>query len=95
MAYENTGLLARNERKEKDTNPDFSGTINVEGVDYWLSGWTKEGREGTKLAGKRYFSLSVKPKNPRDGGAPGPTSVPTSKPASRTDGDDVYGDVPF
>lgn len=74
MAYENTGLLARNERKEKDTHPDFSGTLNIDGVEYWLSGWTKEGREGTKLAGKRYFSLSVKPKNP-----------PAEKPVQKTE----------
>lgn len=91
MAYENTGLLARNERKEKDTHPDFSGTINIEGVDYWLSGWTKEGREGTKLAGKRYFSLSVKPKNPDAG-----FSAPAAKPAaSKPLLEDDSSDIPF
>ena len=64
MGYDNTnsGLLARNERKQSDTHPDFTGTINVDGVDYWLSAWVKEGREGSKMAGKKFFSLSVKAK---------------------------------
>lgn len=62
--YDNTnsGILARNDRKETENHPDFTGTINVEGRDYWLSGWTKEGREGTKMEGRKFFSLSVRPK---------------------------------
>jgi hypothetical protein len=59
----NSGLLARNERKQSDTHPDFTGSINVDGVEYWLSAWVKEGREGSKMAGKKFFSLSVKPKD--------------------------------
>lgn len=64
MSYDNTnaGILAKNDRKEKDTHPDYTGTINVDGVEYWLSGWVKEGRDGTKMAGRKFFSLSVKPK---------------------------------
>lgn len=64
MAYDNTnsGLLAKNTRKEKDTHPAYTGSINVDGKDYWISAWVKEGREGTKLEGQKYFSLSVKPK---------------------------------
>lgn len=72
MTYDNsnTGLLARNDRKEKDSHPDFKGSINVDGVEYWLSAWTKEGRDGTKLAGKKYFSLSVTPKEEQAKPAP-------------------------
>lgn len=64
MAYEakpNTGILSKNQRKEKDTHPDITGSINVDGKDYWLSGWAKTGSNGT------FYSLSVKPK---DGQAP-------------------------
>lgn len=101
MAYDNSnsGLLAKNQRKEKDTHPDYSGSINIDGQDYWLSGWIKEGREGTKLEGQKYFSLSVKPKEAaaapqRRAPAPAPAAPQRRQPApaSITDMDD---DIPF
>lgn len=90
MSYDNTnsGLLARNERKEKDTQPDFTGSINVEGVEYWLSGWTKEGKPGSKLEGKRYFSLSVRRKDSQV-----PAAAP--KPAGGSGFEDMDDDIPF
>lgn len=65
MAYDNTnkGTLGRNKRKEKDSHPSHTGKINVDGKDYWLSAWVKDGQGGEK-----FFSLSVKPKE--EGGTP-------------------------
>lgn len=83
--YDNTnsGILSRNERKEKDTHPDFTGQINVEGVDYWLSGWIKERRDGSG----KFFSLSVRRKEERASqGRRGPAS-----PAAQ----DFDDDIPF
>lgn len=59
MAYEqkpNSGSLFANERKEKDSHPSHTGTCNIDGTDYYISAWVKEGN------GKRFFSLSFKPK---------------------------------
>lgn len=54
--YDNTnsGALFVNTRKERENQPDRNGSINVDGVDYWISGWLKKDRNG-----KNYLSLSV------------------------------------
>ena len=56
--YDNTnrGVLFKNDRKEKDTHPNMKGSINVEGVEYWVSAWTKDGQNG------KFISLSLTPK---------------------------------
>ena len=61
MPWDNTnsGILKRNTRKEKDSHPSHTGSINVEGVEYWLSAWVKE------KDGEKFFSLAIKPKEPR------------------------------
>ena len=80
--YDNTnkGILGRNDRKTQDTQPDFSGSINIEGRDYWLSGWVKERKDGSG----RFFSLSVKPKD----GANAPA-------APSQNNVDLDSDIPF
>jgi hypothetical protein len=101
MAYDNTnsGLLAKNDRKEKDSHPDYRGSINIEGQEYWLSAWVKVGREGSKLEGQKYFSLSAQPKEeqqqrraPAPAPAPPPRRQQTQQRTSITDMDD---DIPF
>ena len=95
MNYDNTnsGILSRNERKEKDTHPDFKGSINVAGVDYWGSGWTKEGKPGGAMEGKKFFSLSVQPKEPKYQAAPEPKRAAPK--ASGSGFDDMDSDIPF
>ena len=87
MSYDNTnsGMLARNDKKEKDTHPDFKGSINVDGKEYWLSAWTKEGKPGGKMEGRKYFSLSVSPKD-------APVSAPVQKKV--TTFDQLDDDIP-
>ena len=83
MAYDNTnsGLLARNDKQGNDSRPDYRGSINVDGTEYWLSAWIKTGRDGTKLAGQKYMSLSVQPKGDWGTPAPAPAHAPAPAPA--------------
>jgi hypothetical protein len=82
--YENAnrGILARNDKQGNESRPDYRGSINVAGVEYWLSAWIREGREGTKLEGQKYMSLSVQPKDAQPAYAPAPTPVALTAPAA-------------
>ena len=56
--YDNTnrGVLFKG-KKEEENHPDYEGSINVGGVEYWLNAWLKTSKNGNK-----FMSLSVKPK---------------------------------
>jgi len=34
-----TGFMSRNDRKERDTQPDSTGNATIDGVDYFLDAW--------------------------------------------------------
>lgn len=70
--YDNTnkGALFTNNKKTTERHPDYTGTINVDGVDYWLSAWVRDSRVGKML------SLSVGDR--KDGAGPsGPKTLDT------------------
>lgn len=71
--YDNTnsGMLARNKRKEKDTHPEYTGSINADGVEYWMSAWVKVGKPGSKLDGEKYFSIAITRKDAPPGNSKG------------------------
>lgn len=56
VEYDNSGALFKNTRKEKETHSDYNGSVTIEGKQYWISAWVKEGQKG------KFFSLSFKPK---------------------------------
>ena len=59
MAYETkelSGSLFKNKKKEKDSHPNMTGSAKINGVEYWVSAWTKG--EGDK----RWISLAFKKK---------------------------------
>ena len=43
---DNSGSLFKNDRREKDTHPHATGSALIDGVEYWVSAWTKEGKSG-------------------------------------------------
>jgi hypothetical protein len=107
MTYDNTnsGMLAANERKAKDTHPTHTGFINVEGREYWVSAWVNTGKEGGKMAGKKFFSLKLKPKDeqPQKQGEGERKMWPASAPGTAADNvkrnpapsEDFDDDIPF
>lgn len=80
MAYENTGTISKNKKKEKPNHPDITGRANINGVDYWVSGWAKTGQSGP------FYSLAFKPKDEQQ------TARPASAPAQTGLDDD---EIPF
>lgn len=61
MAYEiknNTGTLRKNDRKEKDTHPDYKGSSVINDREYWVSAWLKTDKNGAK-----YMSFSYTAKD--------------------------------
>lgn len=83
----NTGMLMRNRNRETEKHPEFTGSINVDGVEYWLSAWVNTGKEGSKIEGQKYFSLKIKPKDEIK-------SKPKAPPKAQ-DLDDLDDDIPF
>ena len=61
MQYDNSnrGAIFKNDDKQQDNHPDYKGSLNVNGVDLWVSGWLKT----SEKTGKKFMSLSVKPKD--------------------------------
>jgi hypothetical protein len=57
MKFDNSGAIFVNDRKETEKHPDRTGSITVEGKEYWLNGWLKKDKNG-----KPFLSLSVKAK---------------------------------
>lgn len=78
--YDNTnkGVLFVNDRKQSDTHPDRRGSLNIDGKEYWVSGWDKQTSRGDTI------SLSVQPKEAAKPSAP---AQRTEKAASNFDDD--------
>lgn len=65
---DNSGVLFKNDKKEQEKHPDYKGSIMVDGTEYWLSAWIKEGKSG------KFMGLAVSPKD---------AQPPASKPAPK------------
>jgi hypothetical protein len=85
MPYDNdgSGVLFKNKKKDTETKPDYTGSIEIDGKDYWLSAWINVGKPTSRIPGETFMSLKANIKEPH---------VPTSPVRDTTDVDD---DIPF
>lgn len=60
MAYDNnnSGALFINDKKQKDTDPDFKGDATINNQQVWLSAWKNESKSG-----KKYIAVKFKAKD--------------------------------
>lgn len=79
----NSGALFKNDKQGNESRPDYRGTLDVNGQQFWISAWLKSSKAGAK-----YMSLAVQPKQAKDVKG----AVAHKAPASTADFDD---DVPF
>jgi hypothetical protein len=85
----NTGALFANDKEGNEKRPDYRGKLNINGVEYRLSGWVRTPKSG----GKKFLSLKAEPIEqapPRP--APGPPYPSQAKPEPVTDDVD---EIPF
>lgn len=62
MAFEqkpNSGALFKNDKREKDGDPQARGSALIGGVEYWIKAWTNEGAKG------KWQKLAFEPKQER------------------------------
>ena len=81
----NRGVLFKNDRKvEGDKKPEYTGSLNVDGVEFFLDAWLKVGKSGAK-----FMSVSVKRKDKQT------AATPAAKPTPAGSGFDDFDADPF
>lgn len=82
--YDNTnrGAIWKNDNKTEDKHPDFKGSLNVDGVEYWVSAWRR--KEGAKESSPA-LSFKIQPKEK-------PVATPAPAPNAF---DNFEDDIPF
>ena len=84
MAYEqrdNSGSLFKNDKKESEKHPDYTGNGMIDGKEYRLSAWIKIGKNGKFMSLAFTLKDEVKKADPISSG--------------RLPHDDMNDDVPF
>ena len=63
--YDNTnrGSIWKNEKKLTENHPDFTGSLNVDGKEFWVSAWKRkpDAKEGSPALS---FAVSEKEQKP-------------------------------
>jgi hypothetical protein len=84
----NRGAIWKNEKKEKDTHPDFTGSLNVDGVEYWVNAWRRKEDASPKSPA---MSFTVRPKDAQ----PMSQQAPKRDPRITSGRSDMNDEIPF
>lgn len=92
--YDNTnrGSLWKNDKMRPDKqDPEFTGTVNVGGAEYWVSAWKRK-PDAKPTAPALTFTVKRKEK-----GAKSPDPISTGKPgmSGYASKQDMNDDIPF
>ena len=85
----NTGALFINDRRQTENQPNAKGSVDIDGVEYWVSAWTK-----TSKSGQKFQSLAFTRKEQQQA----PARPAQAKPAPTTPAfnpDVIDDDLPF
>lgn len=91
MSYDNTnrGTMGKNKKPKTEKSPPYVGKLNVEGIEYWVSGWVQKNGQ----TGESFFSLSVqKVRSDKDTAQQG---VQQAQAAINQPAGDFDDDIPF
>lgn len=77
-----SGSLFKNEQKQTDRHPDYSGTATIDGVEMFMDAWIK-----TADTGRKWMSFSFKPKQKQ--AAKPAAKQPARQPAPQQDDDGI------
>ena len=82
--YDNNmrGIISKNDKKTEDKHPDIRGNCEINGVEYRISGWMKERKDGSG----KFYSLVFQPKTQESVG---------NAPSNPQKSDDLDDDIPF
>jgi hypothetical protein len=67
---DNSGALFKAKENENPKWPGYEGSAMIDGKEYWLSAWVKEGKSG------KFFSLAFKPKEAKPADRSSTAKVP-------------------
>jgi len=71
----NTGSLFKNDKGDNEKRPDYKGSVNVDGVEYWLSAWIRTAGDNSKRAGEKFMSLKLEAKEQQSAPPPKPQAA--------------------
>jgi hypothetical protein len=81
----NTGALFANDKEGNEKRPDYKGKLDIDGVQYRISGWIRTPKSG----GKKYMSLKAEPFEQQAPKMQAKPAAPSAKPIIEDEDDDI------